>query len=56
MLYQKRLDDMSKLAIENAETAAQLEIKDEVLKQSLLDNFRVQLLNAYHMGYGDKNA
>lgn len=43
------LEELAKLTLDNSETAAQLEIKDSVLRQSLLDNIRVALLKAYNM-------
>lgn len=34
-----RYHDMAELTVENAETAAQLEIKDDVLREALILNF-----------------
>jgi hypothetical protein len=47
--HQKQLREMAKLAIDNAETAAQLEIKDAVLRDALIDNIAAQLSNAYQL-------
>lgn len=54
MDYQDRIVELAKEALENAEMRAQLEIKDEVLKLSLLANFEIGLLKAYTLGFDKK--
>lgn len=53
MNYQDKVVELAKEALENAEMGAQLEIKDEVLKQSLLANFEIALLKAYTLGFNN---
>lgn len=54
MNYQDKIVEWTKEGLENAEMGAQLEIKDKVLKQSLLANFEIALLKAYKLGFEDK--
>jgi hypothetical protein len=45
--HQRQLRAMAEHAVENAECGAQLEIKDEVLREALIEAIRFQLSAAY---------
>lgn len=47
--HQKHLRTMAERAVDNGETAAQLEIKDKVLRDALVDNIAQELHNAYQL-------
>lgn len=46
---EQKWQELAELAIENGECAAQVEIKDTELRDSLIRNVKVQLQPAYEM-------